>query len=68
MSRLRRAWPLPVAGFVALAMALARYLAIPDWVAVLVLGGGYGVFRLVARMMSYPREGDKPTPIQDGLS
>ncbi|MDE2659173.1 MAG: hypothetical protein OXI45_03090 [Acidobacteriota bacterium] len=67
MSRIRRPPPLLVAGVVVLGMALARYLGIPDWVAVLFLGGGSAVVYLVARMMGYSRDADSPPPTQDRL-
>ena len=67
MSRIRQPPPLLLAVVVVVGMALARYLGTPDWVAILVLGGGSAVAYLVARLMGYPREPERPAPVQDCL-
>ncbi len=67
MSRIRRFSPL-LGALLVLGMALARFLGVPDWVAILTMGGGSALFYLVARMMGYPREADPPAPLQDRLS
>ena len=67
MNPVRALRPLLLAGLVALGMALASRFGIPEWVVILVVGGGLTVFYLVARMMGYPREADEPAPMQDCL-
>ena len=67
MNPIRQLPPFLVVGLVVLGVALAPRFGIPEWVVILVFGGGLVVFYLVARMMGYPREADEPAPMQDCL-
>ena len=67
MTKIRQPLRLLQAFLVVIGIALARYVGIPDWAAILVLGGGSAVAYLIARMMGYPREPDSPAPMRNRL-